>query len=71
MGIQAMGVPVVSVIHHPLHIDREADFTIDPSLKKNLVLEHYEGGHMFYSWERSRVAFRDSIAKFMESAIGG
>ncbi len=26
LGIQATGVPVVSVIHHPLHIDREADF---------------------------------------------
>ena len=24
------GTPVVSVIHHPLHIDREADFAIDP-----------------------------------------
>ena len=36
LGIQAMGVPVVSVIHHPLHIDREADFTIDPSLKKRV-----------------------------------
>ena len=29
LGLQAMGVPVVSVIHHPLHIDREADFTIE------------------------------------------
>lgn len=36
LGIQTMGVPVVSVIHHPLHIDREADFTIDPSLKKRV-----------------------------------
>ena len=36
LGIQAMGVPVVSVIHHPLHIDREADFTIAPSLKKRV-----------------------------------
>ncbi len=33
LGIQAAGVPVVSVIHHPLHIDREADYAIDPSLK--------------------------------------
>jgi glycosyltransferase involved in cell wall biosynthesis len=31
-----MGVPVVSVIHHPLHIDREADFAIDPSLGKKI-----------------------------------
>jgi len=36
LGIQAMGVPVVSVIHHPLHIDRIADFLIDPSLKKRI-----------------------------------
>ena len=36
LGIQAMGVPVVSVIHHPLHIDREADFAIDKSLIKRV-----------------------------------
>jgi glycosyltransferase involved in cell wall biosynthesis len=36
LGIRATGVPVVSVIHHPLHIDREADFAIDPSLKKRI-----------------------------------
>jgi len=29
-------VPVVSVIHHPLHIDREADYAIDPSLVKKI-----------------------------------
>ena len=32
LGIRAAGTPVVSVIHHPLHIDREADFAIDPAL---------------------------------------
>jgi glycosyltransferase involved in cell wall biosynthesis len=36
LGIQKLGVPVVSVIHHPLHIDREADFTIEHSLKKRI-----------------------------------
>jgi glycosyltransferase involved in cell wall biosynthesis len=36
LGIRAMGVPVISVIHHPLHIDREADFAIDPSLVKKI-----------------------------------
>ncbi len=36
LGLRASGVPVVSVIHHPLHIDREADFAIDPSLKKKI-----------------------------------
>jgi glycosyltransferase involved in cell wall biosynthesis len=29
-------VPVVSVIHHPLHIDREADYAIDPKLVKKI-----------------------------------
>ena len=36
LGLRASGVPVVSVIHHPLHIDREADFAIDPTLKKKI-----------------------------------
>jgi glycosyltransferase involved in cell wall biosynthesis len=36
LGLRATGVPVVSVIHHPLHIDREADFAIDPTLRKKV-----------------------------------
>ncbi len=36
LAIQATGVPVVSVIHHPLHIDREADFAIDPALGRKI-----------------------------------
>jgi glycosyltransferase involved in cell wall biosynthesis len=36
LGIRATGVPVVSAIHHPLHIDREADFAIDPRLIKKI-----------------------------------
>jgi glycosyltransferase involved in cell wall biosynthesis len=36
LGLRALGVPVVSVIHHPLHIDREADFAIDPRLVKKI-----------------------------------
>jgi glycosyltransferase involved in cell wall biosynthesis len=36
LGLQKTGVPVVSVIHHPLHIDREADFAIDQSLRKRI-----------------------------------
>ena len=36
LGLRASGVPVVSVIHHPLHIDRRADFAIDPSLTKKI-----------------------------------
>ena len=36
LGIRASGTPVVSAIHHPLHIDREADFSIDPRLVKKI-----------------------------------
>jgi glycosyltransferase involved in cell wall biosynthesis len=36
LAIRATGVPVVSVIHHPLHIDREADYAIDPRLLKKV-----------------------------------
>ncbi len=30
LALRATGIPVVSVIHHPLHLDREADFRIEP-----------------------------------------
>ena len=36
LGIRAAGTPVISVIHHPLHIDREADFSIDAQLTKKI-----------------------------------
>ena len=53
LGIQAMGVPVVSVIHHPLHIDREADFAIDRRLWKRIKRTLY-----FPLWMQQRVAPR-------------
>lgn len=36
LAIRATGVPVVSVIHHPLHIDRRADFQIDRRLRARI-----------------------------------
>jgi carboxypeptidase C (cathepsin A) len=36
---------------------------------QNLTTKNYNGGHMFYSWDSSRVAFRDDAARFYESAI--
>lgn len=36
LALRKLGVPVVSVIHHPLHIDREADFAIDPRLIRKI-----------------------------------
>jgi carboxypeptidase C (cathepsin A) len=37
--------------------------------KQNITVEHYMGGHMFYAWEASRVAFTDSIKAFYESGL--
>jgi len=37
--------------------------------KQNLTVEHYRGGHMFYAWEASRVAFTDSIKAFYDSSL--
>jgi len=37
--------------------------------KQNLTVRHYSGGHMFYAWEASRVAFTDSIKAFYESGL--
>lgn len=34
LGLQKAGVPVVGVVHHPLHIDRESDFAIDPRFRR-------------------------------------
>ncbi|MFQ5697313.1 MAG: glycosyltransferase family 4 protein [Myxococcota bacterium] len=34
LGLQATGVPVVGVVHHPLQIDRLADFEIEPSFRR-------------------------------------
>ncbi|MEE2664505.1 MAG: glycosyltransferase family 4 protein [Myxococcota bacterium] len=36
LGLRALGSPVVSVIHHPLHLDREADYAIDSRLVKKI-----------------------------------
>ena len=34
LGLQATGVPVAAMVHHPLHIDRLADFEIDPRFRR-------------------------------------
>jgi glycosyltransferase involved in cell wall biosynthesis len=34
LGLQATGVPVVGMIHHPLHIDRDSDFALDPRFRR-------------------------------------
>ena len=37
---------------------------LDDSLKPNLSLHHFAGGHMFYTWDSSRAAFRDLVRNF-------
>ncbi|HXZ84664.1 MAG TPA: glycosyltransferase family 4 protein [Myxococcota bacterium] len=34
LALQATGIPVAGVVHHPLHIDRLADFEIDPRFRR-------------------------------------
>jgi MMP alpha-(1->4)-mannosyltransferase len=34
LALQALGTPVAAVVHHPLHIDRLADFEIDPRFRR-------------------------------------
>jgi carboxypeptidase C (cathepsin A) len=40
---------------------------LQPSQRDNLVLKHYQGGHMFYVWEASRRAFHHDMATFFTS----
>ncbi len=41
-----------------------------PALRANLSMRHFPGGHMFYTWERSRIDFRDHVAGFVREAVG-
>jgi glycosyltransferase involved in cell wall biosynthesis len=34
LGVQATGIPVAAMIHHPLHIDRQIDFELDPRFRR-------------------------------------
>jgi len=44
---------------------------LSPSLKPNLSLKHYMGGHMFYSWEASRLEFYRDMNSFYAEAMEG
>lgn len=35
-----------------------------PEQRKNLHIKHFSGGHMFYTWDDSRKAFRDWVQPF-------
>lgn len=34
---------------------------LQPTQRKNIYLKNFPGGHMFYTWEDSRIAFRDWV----------
>jgi glycosyltransferase involved in cell wall biosynthesis len=64
LGLRRLGVPVVSVIHHPLHLDREADFAVDPRLVKKVRRTLY-----FPLFMQQRVAPRlDKIVTVSEAS---
>jgi len=42
---------------------------LDPELRSNLTLKHFPGGHMFYTWERSRQAWLQDMTAFYQRAI--
>ncbi len=64
LALRATGVPVVSVIHHPLHIDRRADFQIDRRLRARVRRSLY-----FPLWMQERVAPRlDKIVTVSEAS---
>lgn len=42
---------------------------LDASVAERLTVRHFDGGHMFYSWQASREAFTADIATFIAEAI--
>jgi carboxypeptidase C (cathepsin A) len=41
---------------------------LDPETAGRVTVRHFDGGHMFYTWESSRRAFRDEIAAFYRAS---
>jgi len=35
-----------------------------PEQKENLFIQHFHGGHMFYTWDKSRADFRDWVSQY-------
>lgn len=42
---------------------------LEPELRSNLTLSHYLGGHMFYTWDRSRQQWFADTMQFYQEAI--
>ncbi|MCF2972363.1 peptidase S10 [Synechococcus sp. Nb3U1] len=42
---------------------------LDPRLKDNLTLKHYRGGHMFYTWDPSRLEWFAAMQQLYREAV--
>ena len=42
---------------------------LSPQLQQQIQLQHFEGGHMFYTWETSRKGFFQAAATFYQEAL--
>ncbi|MBF2029290.1 MAG: peptidase S10 [Oscillatoriales cyanobacterium C42_A2020_001] len=42
---------------------------LNPEIRPNLTLKHFQGGHMFYTWERSRQQWLADMKAFYQPAI--
>lgn len=42
---------------------------LTPQQRQRFTIEHFNGGHMFYTWDESRIAFKRSIEKFYAAAL--
>ena len=42
---------------------------LDDDVASRLTVEHWGGGHMFYAWEASRIAFTAAVGRFYAAAL--
>ncbi|MBW4481858.1 MAG: peptidase S10 [Tildeniella torsiva UHER 1998/13D] len=43
---------------------------LNPELQPNLTLRHFQGGHMFYTWDESRRLWFEDMQRFYQRASG-
>jgi carboxypeptidase C (cathepsin A) len=42
---------------------------LNPEIRANLTLQHFQGGHMFYTWDESRLQWFAQMQEFYQKAI--
>jgi carboxypeptidase C (cathepsin A) len=61
-GYYDLATPYLATDYYLDHLD------IADELRSNIVLKHYEAGHMMYVHEPSLVGFKSDLAEFIKSA---